>query len=79
MKLEIYRMEDEEVLHTLEISGRIKKESTILNKVKDFLAKEYNKKPILIVQGRVDFATGKNDLGYINNLDIGKFNYRTIR
>ena len=76
MKIRIYNVESHETLHEFEMSNKVKKESSIFQKVKEELQNKYGKEPKLIFQG-VIFAGGKrsDDSGYINNLGIGKINY----
>lgn len=77
MTIRIYNVETKEVIHEFELSNRIKKEESILKKVKDELRIKYNKEPRLIFSGEFDFSTRtySNDSGYINNLGIGKIDY----
>ena len=80
MTIRVYNVETKETIHEFELSNRIKKESSILQKVKEQLEIKYGKKPRLIFQGRLDFRTKSfdDDSGYLNNLGIGKFNYMKV-
>ena len=57
MKIKIYNVETKETIHEFEMSNRVKKESSILNKIKEELGNKYGKTPRLMFQGKLDFAT----------------------
>ena len=80
MKVTIYNVETKNTIHEFEMSSRVKKESSIFQKVKDELKAKYGKDPKLIFSGII-YAGGRcsDDSGYVNNLGIGKFNYMVER